>query len=703
LETAGCKVRRFAGLSCDPGAAGHGLESALTPASELDFKLIRVASALESDPAAAVAEAVRIVRAHPGHPAALLLLGTAQRACGNAPAAVAEFTALAAAQPDSPVIGLEFGRALRGAGRDAEALAALERAVELAPDLAEAWRELSMLHAARGDAAACDAAYARFERLAPEGSRLAEAAAALANERLSAAEEMLGRTLARSPEDVTALRMRAEVASAREDFIQAEALLKECLRLAPGYSRARLDLVQVLRKRMQGEPMLPLLERLLAIDPKNLRYRTLQAAAYSLLGRSERAIEILEALVREFPRDEVVWLNYGHTLRTAGRQREAIEAYRKCSEFKPGFGDAWMALANLKTFRFTESDVAAMREQLAREEMFADDRAQFEFSLGKALEDAGDFAASFQHYARGNERRRAMVHYRGESVAHFAQRTRALYTAEFFSARSGWGCPSQDPIFIVGLPRAGSTLLEQILASHSQIEGTRELTDVLQFALQLGDREEEPGKAAVYPQSVARLTCSEVAALGECYLAQTRAHRLLGRARFVDKMGSNFLHLGLIQLILPNARIIDARRYALGCCFANFKQHFQRGLWFSYSLEDLGHYYREYAGLMTHFEAALPGRIYRVCYEDVVRDLEGEVRRLLDHLGLPFEEQCLRFHETRRTVATVSSEQVRQPLYADGLVQWRNFEPWLGPLKEALGDLAGAACGPGEANARPEA
>jgi tetratricopeptide (TPR) repeat protein len=694
---------RFAGLRWDSSAAGHALESALATASSLDFQLVRIASLLESDPLAAATEAARIVRGHPGHPAALLLLGTAHRACGNPQAAVAEFTALAAAQPDSSLIRLELGRAQRGAGREAEALAALERAVELAPDLAEAWRELSLLHAARGDDSACDAAYANYERLAPEGARLAEAATALGNERLAAAEEMLARTLARAPQDVAALRMRAEVASAREDFSQAEALLMECLRLAPGYSRARLDLTQVLRMRMQGEPMLPLLERLLATDPRNLRYRTLQAAAYSLLGRSERAIEILEALVGEFPRDEVVWLNYGHTLRTAGQQREAIDAYRRCIELKPGSGNPWMALANLKTFRFTESDVAAMRQQLAREEILNDDRAQFEFSLGKALEDAGDFAASFEHYARGNERRRAVVHYQGESVGRFAQRTRGLYTAEFFRARSGWGCPSPEPIFIVGLPRAGSTLLEQILASHSQIEGTRELTDVLQFALELGDRGEEPGKPPVYPQSVARLTRSEVSALGERYLAQTRAHRLLGRPHFLDKMGSNFLHLGLIRLILPNARIIDARRSPLGCCFANFKQHFQRGLWFSYGLEDLAHYYREYVGLVAHFEGVLPGHIYRACYEDVVRDLEGEVRRLLDQLGLPFEEQCLRFHKTRRTVATVSSEQVRQPLYTEGLAQWRNFEPWLGPLKEALGDLGGSACGLGKANARAEA
>ena len=268
------------------------------------------------------------------------------------------------------------------------------------------------------------------------------------------------------------------------------------------------------------------------------------------------------------------------------------------------------------------------------------------------------------------------------------QRTQALYTREFFAARAGWGCPSPEPIFIVGLPRAGSTLLEQVLASHSQVEGTRELTDVLGFALELGDRDEEPGKPPTYPQSVARLTRAECAALGERYLAQTRAHRLLGRPHFIDKMGSNFRHLGLIHLMLPNARIIDARRAPLGCCFANFKQHFHRGLWFTYSLEDLGRYYREYVNIMAHFDAVLPGRIYRVCYEDVVQDLEGEVRRLLDHCALPFEEQCLRFHETRRIVATVSSEQVRQPLYTEGVAQWRNFEPWLGPLKEALGELA---------------
>jgi predicted Zn-dependent protease len=651
----------------------------------MDLELIRIASLLERDPTAAARAAAQIVRAHPGHAAAQLLLATAQRASGDAPAAAGELAALAAAQPDSAVIHLEFARALRATGRDTEAIAALERALELAPQLAQAWRELSLLQAARGNSAACDAAYARFEQLAPEGTRLSEAATALSNERFDVAEQLLKRALEHSPHDVAALRLLAQAAAARNDFAAAEARLAECLRLAPGYSGARVDLAEILRQQGKGAPMLPLLERLLATDPANLQYRTLLAAAYSLLGQAERATHILEALVGEFPRNELVWLSYGHMLRTAGHRHEAIEAFRRCIELKPEFGNGWVALANLKTYRFGPDEVAAMQKQLARDELRHDDRVQLEFSLGKALEDAGDYAASFDHYARGNALRRAVVRYHGESVAGLVERTQKLYTREFFATRAGWGCPATDPIFIVGLPRAGSTLLEQILASHPQVEGTDELSDVPGFALELGERGED---SAVYPQSVARLTRAQLTALGERYLQQTRAQRRLGRQHFVDKMGSNFLHVGLIHLMLPNARIIDARRSALGCCFANFRHYYQLGMGFSYSLEDLGRYYRNYVTLTAHFDRELPGRIHRVCYEDLVADLEGEVRRLLEYCGLPFAEECLRFYETRRTVQTVSSEQVRQPLYTDAVAQWQHFEPWLGPLKEALGDLA---------------
>ncbi len=664
----------------------------MTAASEVDFTVIRVASLLESDPAAAAREAARIVRAHPGHTAAALLLGTAHRACGDAEAAVAEFSALAAAQPESPVIRLELGRALRTAGCDAEARRALERAVELAPDLAEAWRELSLLYAARGESTACDAAYARFSSLAAADAGLREAAMALATSRFSAAQALAKGVLERSPGNVDALRMLAKVAAAREDYPEAERLLGECLRLAPGYSGARLDLVELFDRQFRGEPMLPLLERLLASEPGNPWYRALQAAAYNLLGESGRALPILRALVREFPGDERICLQYGHALRVAGEQSEAIAAYRKCIDLRSGFGEAWFALGNLKTLRFTPAEVAAMQRQLAREDLGHEDRVYFEFTLGKALEDARDFAGSFAHYARGNELRRAVLSHDRDRLTRLVQDTRALYTPAFFAARANWGCASREPIFIVGLPRAGSTLVEQILSSHSLVEGTRELTNVLAFAAELGARKsDDPSRPPAYPQSVAQLTSAQLAALGDRYLEETRSQRRLGRPHFIDKLGSNFLHLGLIHLMLPNARIIDARRSALACCFANFKQHFPIGFSVTNSLEDLGHCYREYVSLMAHFDAVLPGRVHRVRYENLVSDLESEVRRLLEYCGLPFEEQCLRFHETRRAVLTVSSEQVRQPLYTEAVDQWRHYEPWLGPLREALGDLAEAA------------
>jgi tetratricopeptide (TPR) repeat protein len=565
-----------------------------------------------------------------------------------------------------------------------EAFTALARALELEPDLAEAWQELSGLHASRGEWRECDVAYARFAALANPEGRLAEAAAAIAQERLDRAGDLLHAELARHPRDVAALRLLAQVAVKREDFASAERLLEECLSLAPGCSRARFDLAEMLHTQQRAEPMLPLLERLLALEPGNLAYRALKAAAYSLLGQSERSLSILADLVVEFPDNPVGWMYYGHSLRSSARTDEAITAYRRAAQLSPGFGEAWFSLANLKTFRFTAGEIEAMRTQLARGDLGDEDRWHFEFSLGSALESAGDFGGSFAHYARGNALRRAAIQYDPERTTALIERSRALFTREFFAARAGAGCPSGEPIFIVGLPRAGSTLLEQILASHSQVEGTRELPDISAFARELGVWDATPA----YPQSVARLSAAELGALGERYLRQTRPHRLLGRAHFIDKMGNNFLDLGLIQLILPKARIIDARRAPLACCFSNFKQHFQSGVWFSYSLEDLGRYYRDYVALMEHFDSVLPGRIHRVRYEDLIADVEGEVRRLLDYCGLPFEEQCLRFHETRRVVQTASSEQVRQPLYSESVDEWRKFEPWLGPLKEALGELA---------------
>jgi tetratricopeptide (TPR) repeat protein len=652
-----------------------------------DLKLMQAAALLDREPAAAARAALEILAADPRHTAAALLLGTASRRCGDSPAALAALAALASEQPRSAVIQLELGRAYVAQGKLAQAAAALERALALQPALAEAWRELSQLQAARGDELQCDVSYARFESLVPGDTHLAAAGAALGTARLDAAGALLQQQLAGNPRDVAALRLLAQVAAAREDYWEAQRLLEECLRLEPGFSRARFDLARVLYRQQKPAPILPLVERLLALQPGEFRYRALEAGARSLLGQSERALAILAELLAESPGNEQAWLYYGDVLRAAGRSGEAREAYRRSAALRPDLGEAYFSLANLKTCRFSAAELAAMRAQLARPELPDAERLQFEFALGKALEDAGQFAESFEHYARGNALRRAALSYDPDKSTALVRRNRAIYTPALFAARSGWGCPSAEPIFIVGLPRSGSTLVEQILASHSQVEATRELPDVIGFALELGSRN-EPGKAASYPEAVEQLTGAQVAAFAARYLAQTRPHRALGRPYFLDKMPANFTHIGFIHLMFPRARIIDARRAPLACCFANFKQHFQQGAWFSYSLTELGRFYRDYIELMAHFDVVLPGRVHRVSYEKLVTDLPGEVQRLLAYCGLPFEPQCLRFHETLRVVQSASSEQVRQPLYADALDQWRNYEPWLGPLKQALGDLA---------------
>lgn len=648
---------------------------------------MRAAALLDRDPSAAAREAAALLGEHPDNVAAALLLGAARRGCGDGQAATEVFGTLAHSHPQSALIQLEYGRALAAQKLNREATDTLARAVQLEPRLAEGWRELAALYAQAGDTAACDRAYARYRALVRPEQELSEAEGLLYNGRVAAAESLLRRRLGRTPEDVMGLRLLARSAAAREDFGEAERLLRECLRLAPGDSEARLALVRVYSEQQRPEAMLPLLERLLVLEPKSLNYRTLQSIAFNLLGRSAQSIAVLTAVLEDFPQDERVWMFYGHALRAAGRSSEAIAAYRRSVELAPHFAESWFSLANLKTFRFSDAELATMEAQLLRPQARDEERVMFEFALAKAREDQGAFAEAFAHYARGNALRRASLAFDVGDTQRFVERNVQLFTAEFLAARSHAGAPAPDPIFIVGLPRSGSTLLEQILASHSQVEGTRELPYVLSIAREFGALE-SPGGPRPYPQSLARLPAAQLRALGERYLEEVAAHRLLGRPYFIDKMPSNWMHLGLIHLMLPKARIIDARRAALGCCVANFKQHFQQGMWFSYSLEDLGHFYRAYTDLMAHFDALLPGRVHRVHYEELVRDLEGEVRRLLDYCGLPFEEQCLRFHETRRVVQTVSSEQVRRPIYQEGLEQWRNFEPWLAPLRTALGDLA---------------
>jgi predicted Zn-dependent protease len=658
-----------------------------TSTAELDLALIRASALLDEDPAAAVSAAGEILRVSPGHAAASLLLAIAARGLGDPAAALGVLEGLAHGQSGSPVIQLELGRAYGAAARGAEALSAMRRALELEPELADGWRDLSGVLAAHGDAYAADEAYARYAALTPEAPGLSEAAVALYENRAAAAENLLRRHLKHSPRDAAAMRLLADAVGRREGYAEAEFLLRGCLELAPGYSAARYDLARLLLRQQKPALLPPLIDRLLLLDSQNVAYRDLQASFLSLIGRHAQALEILKALIAEFPDSKEAWIKYGHELKAAGQQQQSIDAYRKVIALAPTSGTAYWSLANLKTFRFEAADVAEIRNALQRVNLRPSARVGFEFALAKALEDDAQYCDSFAHYAAGNSQWRTAASYDPDKLSAAIASSKRLYTRQFFAQREGWGSPASDPIFIVGLPRSGSTLLEQIIASHSRVEGTRELADIRALARQLGGTKGELDEG-VYLESIESLGARDISALAEKYLADTRIYRRTDRPRFVDKMPNNFLHIGLIHLMFPKASIIDARRHPMGCCFSCFKQHFASGQQFTYDQTDLGRFYRDYVDLMVHFDAVLPGRVHRAQYERVVQDLRHEVLQLLDYCGLPFENECLRFYANPRGVQTASAQQVRQPIFSESVDQWRRFEPWLEPLKEALGNLA---------------
>jgi predicted Zn-dependent protease len=653
--------------------------------ADVNLKLMSASALLDADPAAAARAAGEILSHNPDNAAASLLLATAARKLGNTALALEVLGALARSQPAAAFIRLELARAYCEAGRGAESVAALREALSIEPALAEGWRELSSQLAAAGDAHGADLAYERYAALASEPWQLAEPSAALAGGRVVAAEAMLRRILRDAPQDVAAMRMLADALARREAYAEAEKLLHQALDLTPGYSAARYDLACLLLTQQKPAEILPLVERLLRLDPKNAVYRQLLASVFSMTGQHARAIETLGALVAVPNAGYVEWLSYGHELKAAGRSQESIAAYRRTMAIDPTRGEAYWSLANLKTFRFNAADIEAMRSASQRD-LKPDARVDLEFSLGKALEDECRFAESFEHYAAGNALRRKGVNYDAGKISLHVRRSKEIYTPQFFADRVHFGSQAEDPIFVVGLPRAGSTLLEQILASHSRVEGTRELPEMVAIARGLATKNGEADEGRVF-EALCSLDAAQVAALADRYLAETRIYRRGGAPRFIDKMPNNFLHIGLIHLMFPRAAIIDARRHPIGGCFSAFKQHFASGQLFTYDQVDLARFYRDYVELLAHYDAVLPGRIHRVYYERVVADLSREVHLLLEYCGLPFEDQCLRFYETRRGVQTASSEQVRQPIFAKGVDQWRNFEPWLGPMKEALGDL----------------
>ena len=657
----------------------------------------RAATLLATDPAAAEREIAPVLKAAPADPRGLLILASAQRRQGRPKAARQMLEPLARAYPRAANTQYELGAALADLGEAGPAVEALQRAVAVNADLTEAWRLLGDLLFSAGDVAGAERAYAGHDRASVRDPRLKPIADALFHGQTERAEQALRSFLAAAPNHVEGLRLLGELCARQGRHGDAEVLLEHALAIDPADDGLRFSYAASLFRQQKAVQALPHIEQLLGRKPADPAYRNLLAACLGLVGDNDRVLEIYAGLSARYPKQPGIWLNFGHALRTVGRRDDAVAAYKACLALAPGNGEAYWSLANLKVVRFSPEDEATMAAAADRPDLSDDDRLHLHYALGKAREDREAYAELFKSYAEGARIRRAQTAYDPDETSAFTQRSKALFTPDVFARRAGGGSPSIAPIFIVGLPRAGSTLIEQILASHSQVEGTMELPEVNLLARRLGGAQGD-GLNSRYPEVLAELGADAFATLGEGFVADTRIYRKLGRPRFIDKMPNNFQHVGLIQLILPQAKIIDARRSPFGSCFSAFKQHFNQGQTFSYDLTDLGRYYRDYVELMDHFDRVLPGRVHRVIYEDMVEDTETQIRRLLDYCGLPFEDGCLRFYDNDRAVRTVSSEQVRRPIFRDGLDQWRNYEPWLGPLETALGDAARTWRGSAEAN-----
>jgi Flp pilus assembly protein TadD len=551
------------------------------------------------------------------------------------------------------------------------------------PDVPDSWRALADRLALEGDLAGADQAYLKHVATAQSNPVLMQAGIALVRNEVGEAERLLKPFLLEHPTDVAAIRMLAEVAGRIGRYEDADHLLRRALELCPSFAAARFNLAIVLHRQHRSAEAAAEIETLLEEDPDSPAYRNLHGAVQSRMGNYEDAVGEFERVLENRPGDPHLWMNYGHALKTIGRREESVTAYRRCIGLRRTLGEGWWSLANLKSRVLTDADIEAMNEILAGKDLSAADRWHLHFALGTAHEDRAGWAASFDHYAKGNALRRSQIRYDAAETWGIARRTSAFTSSKGFRDLIGAGSGSCAPIFIVGMPRSGSTLVEQILASHSRIEGTKELAEISLLAGDVANKTNTRGKG-LYPESVGLLESADLEALGESYLRSSRMYRKTEKPFFIDKMPNNWLHVALISLILPQAKIIDVRRDPMDCCLSNFKQHFARGQHFSYSLTEVGEFYAAYAHAMDHAQSARPESIYRLRYERLVDDLDTEARMLLEFLGIPFEPRCTRFWENARAVQTASSEQVRRRLYRSSLGHWRHFAPWLGPLSDTL-------------------
>jgi tetratricopeptide (TPR) repeat protein len=598
-------------------------------------------------------------------------------------AAEQHLEALHAAMPEYGRAWQESGHLARAQGREDAALGAFAKATKFNPALVASWRAIAELEQARGHGAKAKAASAQEARVKALPSELVAVTHHLFEGRLLRAEEIARHYLQKHPQDIEGMRLLAQIGIKLGVLDDADFLLESARTFAPDNVQVRLDYIDLLRRRQKFELARDEAEALYALDPDNPMFQSHLAIERMQTGDYDGASELFDQVLAKLPEDPATLTSKGHALKTTGLQDEAVANYRAATSAKPDHGDAWYALANLKTYRFEDSEIDAMVQQLSRRDLAFMDRVHLNFALGKAYEDRKAYEESFGFYDQGNALKRAQTRYSADAMSEELAKQKAVCTPELFEKHEGSGHPAIDPIFILGLPRAGSTLLEQILASHSQVDGTLELPNILSLAHRLRGRKAGQSR---YPATLSELDAAQLAEMGERFIEDTRVHRQ-SAPRFIDKMPNNFRHIGLIHLILPNAKIIDARRNPMDCCFSGFKQLFAEGQEFTYGLEEVGRYYADYVALMDHWDAVLPGKVLRVQHEDVLDDLEGQTRRMLDYLELPFEEACLEFHKTERAVRTASSEQVRQPINRKGQGAWKPFEPWLDPLKDALGSL----------------
>ena len=613
----------------------------------------------------------------------LLIAASSLRRLSRIPEAMVLLDQLEAVAPRLSLLHQERGLCYVALKDAPNAIQSLLRAVSINPALPMSWRMLQGVYRLSGDEENAATAAAHLDTLARLPPEVVTATSLFSDGELARAEQITRAFLLSQGDHPEAMRLLAKIGVAHDALDDAETLLEAVLVLSPDYRAARLDYAQVLLKRQKFRHARQEANRLLGLDAANFDYRSLAATVAIGLGEHKRALELYGGMLADAPGDPDIHLWIGHALKTVGRAPEAIDAYLAAAAARPDFGDAYWSLANLKTYEFPDAVIERMRAAESAPATPAEDRVHLCFAIGKALEDRDEVAESWSYYQRGNAMRRAESGYRPEIIETNTAKQIEVCTRAFFTDRPRWGAKSAEPIFIVGLPRSGSTLIEQILASHSAIEGTHELPEVQRIVVELQGRDPDLDNPR-YPAALTGLTRDDFAGLGERYLVEAEAYRT-GKPVFIDKMPNNFRHVGLIHLMLPNATIIDARREPMACCFSNLKQLFANGQEFAYSIEDIARYYRTYLELMRHWDAVLPGRVLRVQHEDLVDDLVGSVRRLLQHCRLPFEQGCVDFHQTERSVRTPSSEQVRQPIFRDGLDQWRKYEAWLEPLKAALG------------------